>query len=538
MYRVSVLSRVVVSFCFLFLVGLVFISSDDAQARITRSSTRFFCHRGFASEYPENSKIAQEVSLQKGFIGTNCDVWPTAKDENGDFDIAVSHDESLSAMTDSNKKVTELTADEIKKLRITKGINADKYTDQYVMMLDEILELTSRYGAFIQIEMKGNWNDEQMRLLIDKLSERHFSGRTVIESMHVDDLKTLKKLAEEASLEIETNLVVTSRMKSAVKRAKKCVKNGFTTVVCYYTHIDKKLSDFCHKKNIKLSGYVPVDVKSKPVVSKLLKYDLYSFGVSDIPWDSEPDIVPLEGAFNARELGGYKTSDGRKVKKKKLIRSGELAYLTDGDVDSLTKAYGLKKVFDLRYPSDVVSCPDRQIEGVQNIYLQMRAESNNAASDALNRFALFSEKLSGGVAAFRGACIERSSLQKRSYFEGMISGEFALASYKKVLEELLSLGDGESALFHCVYGKDRAGMMTAVVLMALGVPEKTICDDFAYSNTTVHSAGFDKQVVRYSDMEYVISQIKKRYGSIEKYITDTIGFPKSDVDVLRDKFLE
>ena len=524
------------SFIVFFFIGLL---SDPSisHARITRSSTRFFCHRGFASEYPENSKIAQEVSLQKGFFGTNCDAWPTAKDEDGSFDIAICHDESLSSMTDCDKKVTEMTAAEISKLRITKGINADKYHDQYVMMLDEILELTKKYGAFIQIEMKGIWNDEQIHLLIDILCRRHFSKMTVIESMHVDNLKKAKKFADEASLDIETNLVVTSKMKSAVKRAKICVKNSISTVVCYYTHIDKKLSDYCHKKNIKLSAYVPVDVKSKPVVSKLLKYDLYSFGVSDIPWEGEPDIVPIEGAYNARDLGGYKTSDGRTVRKKKIIRSGELAYLTDADVATLINKYGLKKVFDLRYPSDVVSCPDRKMDGVQNMNLQMRAEGNSAATDALNRYKLFSDRLSDGVAAFRGACVDRSSLQKRSYFEGMISGKFALASYKKALDELLTLGDGESALFHCVYGKDRVGMMSAVVLMALGVQEKSICDDFAYSNTTVHNAGFEKQAVRYSDMQYVISQIKKRYGSVEKYITDAIGFPKADIARLRDLLL-
>ena len=524
-------------FLFLF-IGIILSDPSISHARITRSSTRFFCHRGLASEYPENSKIAQEMSLKKGFIGTNCDAWPTAKDENGDFDIAITHDESLSTMTDSDKKVTELTAEEVKKLRITKGVNADKYTDQYIMMVDEMIELTARYGAFLQIEIKGNWNKEQIDLLIKKLSDRGMSGKVVIESMREKNLRQVIKSAKAASLEIESNYVVTSKSNDAMKRAKKCVKNGFSTVVCYYTLITKQLSDYCHKHKINCSAYVPVDIKSGLIVEKLLKYDLSSMGVSDIPWSDEPDLIPLEGLFNSRDLGGYKTADGRSVKYKKILRSGELAYLSDSDVRILTGDYGLKRVYDLRYPSDVVSCPDRKIDGVINKNLQMREEGSSASASALSRYKLFSEKSEKSVYAFREACVDRSSLMKRSYFDEMISGKLSLLAYKNVLTDLLSLGDKESALFHCVYGKDRAGMMSAVILMALGVNDKSICDDFAYSNISVHNVGLDKIIVRYSDMRYILDKIIKTYGSLEKYITSGIGFSKSDIDKLRSLFLE
>ncbi|MBO6108423.1 MAG: tyrosine-protein phosphatase [Eubacterium sp.] len=520
----------------IFFIGILAIPVSS-QARITRASTRFFCHRGYAAKYPENSKIAQEMALKKGFIGTNCDAWPTAADETGNFDIAITHDESLITMTDKDKKVTELTADEIKKIRITKGINADKYKDQYIMMLDDILTLTSDYGAFIQIEMKGLWNAGQTELLLDKIKKHSLSSRTVIESMHEKNLKNAVKYAKKKSLEIETNYVVTSKSNDALKRAKKCVRYGFTTVVCYYTLIDEKLTEYCRNNNIKCSAYVPVDIRSGPIVKKLLKYDLYTIGVSDIPWKGEPDIIPLQGAFNARDIGGYSTEDGRKIRKKKLLRSGELSYLTDDDITLLKKTYGLKKVFDLRYPSDVENCPDRQINGVTNINVPPREEGTGASANASDRFGVFSKTITDGVADFRQACIDRSSLMKRTYFEGMISGELALTSYRKVLEELLTLKDDESALIHCVYGKDRTGMMAAVILMALGVPEKTIVNDFAYSNTSAHTAGSDKKIVRRSDMKYIINRIVSTYGSMLEYITDKIGFSKEKIESLREKYL-
>ena len=68
--------------------------------------------------------------------------------------------------------------------------------------------------------------------------------------------------------------------------------------------------------------------------------------------------IPLCGVENTRDLGGFETTDGRKIKKHRLIRSGELAKLTKGDIEKLKNEYNLKIVIDLRTDMEIEHKPD------------------------------------------------------------------------------------------------------------------------------------------------------------------------------------
>ena len=75
--------------------------------------------------------------------------------------------------------------------------------------------------------------------------------------------------------------------------------------------------------------------------------------------------IPLCGVENTRDLGGFETTDGRKIKKHRLIRSGELAKLTKGDIEKLKNEYNLKIVIDLRTDMEIEHKPDPEIDGVE-----------------------------------------------------------------------------------------------------------------------------------------------------------------------------
>lgn len=62
----------------------------------------------------------------------------------------------------------------------------------------------------------------------------------------------------------------------------------------------------------------------------------------------EPVRIPLEGICNTRDLGGYKSKDGRMIKPHRLIRSGALACTTEADRQLLLAEYQLKSVVDFR----------------------------------------------------------------------------------------------------------------------------------------------------------------------------------------------
>ncbi|MEE3468430.1 MAG: tyrosine-protein phosphatase [Eubacterium sp.] len=251
-----------------------------------------------------------------------------------------------------------------------------------------------------------------------------------------------------------------------------------------------------------------------------------------------PEVIPLEGVFNARDLGGYETKNGRHVKKRKLLRSGELAYMTDHDVEILTEFYGLTRVIDLRYPKDVKNCPDRKMAGVKSINLRMRKGKSNIAHKAKRRRKALTKAIKKSSFRFKKAVTKRTSCQKKSYAVGIAFSRMARGAMKKCLNILLRADKDQATLIHCVYGKDRCGMMSAMVLLALGVKDTTICKDYAYSNRAAKQMGKKKKIVKKKYMQYVLRQIKKRYGSYEKYFIRGVGFSKQKLKLLRKMYLE
>ena len=71
--------------------------------------------------------------------------------------------------------------------------------------------------------------------------------------------------------------------------------------------------------------------------------------------------IHLEGADNARDLGGLKTTEGAVIREKKLIRSNRLSKLTQNDMNLLSNEYHLHKILDLRTPMEVEQEADLEI---------------------------------------------------------------------------------------------------------------------------------------------------------------------------------
>lgn len=176
--------------------------------------------------------------------------------------------------------------------------------------------------------------------------------------------------------------------------------------------------------------------------------------------------LPLEGHPNFRDLGGYTTRDGRSVAWGRAFRSGELADLTDRDLDYL-KTLGLRLVCDFRSPEERENAPDRLPEPGPEV-------AQLAIHDAaLNTDEISSKLLSGGFSADDAANL-------------LIEGNRGFASlfidrYVKMFERLLG-EDGWPILVHCTAGKDRAGYASALILLALGVPEDTVMEDYLLTN--------------------------------------------------------
>ena len=171
--------------------------------------------------------------------------------------------------------------------------------------------------------------------------------------------------------------------------------------------------------------------------------------------------LPLEGARNFRDAGGYATRDGRRVRWGRLYRSDHLAGLSDADRGFLA-SLGLGLVCDFRTDAERETRPSR-------------LGADSGASTALLSIA------PGSPQGFRDAVLGPGATPER--VRGlMLEVNRALAlqhatTYARMFELLLE-HPARPALLHCAGGKDRTGFGAALVLLALGVPRETVMQDY------------------------------------------------------------
>lgn len=172
-----------------------------------------------------------------------------------------------------------------------------------------------------------------------------------------------------------------------------------------------------------------------------------------------PDrAIAFEAVFNFRDLGGYPTSDGRTTRWRRLFRADGLNRLRDHEGEQV-QALGIRTVIDLRTPDEVASHGrfPPAVAPVDYRHLPL--------FDVQPDWAGFGEPDAPGFLADR-------------YVEMLETGRSSVASALRIL------GDAASypLVFHCAAGKDRTGILAAVVLGLLGVPDEVIIDDYALSH--------------------------------------------------------
>jgi protein-tyrosine phosphatase len=167
--------------------------------------------------------------------------------------------------------------------------------------------------------------------------------------------------------------------------------------------------------------------------------------------------VELSGCFNFRDLGGYPTVGGKRVRWRRLFRADGLARLDASDCSKLAEL-GLATVIDLRTAGEVDE-RGRFPEGYLEFeYHHLPLAEALPGEDDLARY---------GEPSFVG------SRYRRLFTDGERSVRAAL--------EVLAGPDALPAVFHCSAGKDRTGVLAAVVLGLLGVPDELIVEDYALS---------------------------------------------------------
>ena len=278
--------------------------------------------------------------------------------------------------------------------------------------------------------------------------------------------------------------------------------------------------------------------------------------------------IGLTGIQNARELGGYVSADGRRVRGGVFLRTAKLSPGTEEDFKRLRETYRLAKIFDLRADEEINGSPelavfsgsskadpDPEIEGAEYFHLPV-IDLKTVKQQAMQRM----PEYSGGhdLIQLLDMSIKAGFISDKLYF-GFLDGELGRKSYSRLFREIITLKEGSSVLFHCTQGKDRTGVAAMLILSALDVPEETVVEDYMLTNefnreriakerAMLEMSGrippekidtFLMAMDRVSEttMTNVIAHLKESYGSVKSYIVSRLGVSGEELEGLKDRFL-
>ena len=238
-------------------------------------------------------------------------------------------------------------------------------------------------------------------------------------------------------------------------------------------------------------------------------------------------FIPLEGCFNFRDLGGYQTRDGRVLRSRTLFRSDAIHSMTPADAAYVQSSLGVVTVVDLRNADEAqqsgrwpsVNSPVRYY----NVpYLEGRDMSPPGPEDDP---------------------VERLT----NIYQWVIGNSGA-----RIAETLATLSQVSNlpAVFHCTAGKDRAGILAAMVLGVLGVDEDRIMEDYCLTNQIIDALyerlrsrpGNEHRSLQSFEaqpkaMERALAELHTVYGGAEGYAR-THGVDDDIIGRLRESLLE
>lgn len=271
-------------------------------------------------------------------------------------------------------------------------------------------------------------------------------------------------------------------------------------------------------------GARTVAVRSQGIRTGSISSRSYDRGVPD-----RDRHVGLETCFNFRDLGGYETVDGQQVRWQAVYRSDSLHRLRGADLES-AKELGLRTVIDLRATAE----------------LDRHGRFAHAEAVAFHHLPMIEE----GSVHFKPLQPDDPEPVPGVGYVGMATtGRASIAAAFQVIAH------GEHAVvFHCAAGKDRTGIVAALLLSSLGVPDELIGADYHLSERAIRPAlawaeenepAMVAEIGQLPEWAFLareptvlafLDMLRERHGSIEAYLVDA-GVEIPTLDTLRARLL-
>lgn len=247
----------------------------------------------------------------------------------------------------------------------------------------------------------------------------------------------------------------------------------------------------------------------------------------------------IEGVSNCRDIGGWKTnnptwSTGKHIKWGIIFRSGSLDAVTIEGQRSI-KELGIRKVFDFRFSFETKGFDFELLKDVEFVSLAVGENEGDGSKVYLD--------------------MANSWKNYDSVYEYLL--DQVVPTYKQIFHHLRDSQD--PILYHCSAGKDRTGILTAVILKMLGVPNEIIAAEYELTvegmkasdeHTPASLVPFLKQLglhehpaldniqdSKYEVMLETLLKLDKKYGKIENYLEVKLGLTNDDISTIRAHLL-
>ncbi|WP_376740277.1 tyrosine-protein phosphatase [Listeria booriae] len=250
--------------------------------------------------------------------------------------------------------------------------------------------------------------------------------------------------------------------------------------------------------------------------------------------------IPLEGCFNFRDLGGYVNTAGKTVKWGKLYRSSLLTNITEKDKDTLEKL-GVSWICDLRSTSEIAAKPTPALAHIKNRHIPIGTAKNESTE---------SQKI--------------DIPDDHRVYEPLMGESYRVFAqskdgFREIFNDIIEKEE-VPFLFHCTAGKDRTGVLGALLLKLLDIPENTILADYELTNQYADNilgemqglvnafSNSEKKIdlenfrpmaeARPAYLEIAFDEMQKEYGSVDAYLEKGIGITPSEKAKFQTMMLE
>ncbi|EMD40582.1 hypothetical protein CERSUDRAFT_111177, partial [Gelatoporia subvermispora B] len=257
---------------------------------------------------------------------------------------------------------------------------------------------------------------------------------------------------------------------------------------------------------------------------------------------SQPPFVSIAGVHNVRDLGSYRsaTSPGHMTKPRLIFRSAEVSSITDEGIAQL-KALGVDKVYDMRSDTEIerygTPCPE--LEGIEIVRVPVFKVEDYSPEMMAKRFELYA---SGQTEAFM------------ELYSQIL--DHAGPAFGAIMRHIRDHSD-EGMLFHCTAGKDRTGVLAAVILKLAGVDDESIAEDYAltrvgreparqavmsrlaqlplFATNTVAARNMFSS--RAEVMLAFLGVLQTKYGGVVDYLKQYLNLTDEEIDIIRNNLL-